>query len=87
MNHFYTSDKKYQKEIIVALRLPYSNRPVEATNNHIKVLNRTAYGYFIHFKIRIFINRGKYFEKKKKSNIQKINNKKTHKKRQAVLAA
>ena len=71
MNHFYTSDKKYQKEIIVALQLPYSNRPVEATNNHIKVLNRTAYGYFIHFKIRIFINRGKYFEKKKKSNIQK----------------
>jgi len=42
---------------------------------------------FIHFKIRIFINRGKYFEKKKKSNIQKMNNKKTHKKSQAVLAA
>lgn len=34
-----------------------------------------------------FINRGKYFEKKKKSNIQKMNNKKIHKKRQAVLAA
>ena len=81
--------KKYQKEILLALQLPYSNGPVEATNNHIKVLKRTAYGFrnFIHFKIRIFINRGKYFEKKKKSSIQKINNKETHKKRQAVLAA
>ena len=80
--------KKYQKEILLALQLPYSNGPVEATNNHIKVLKRTAYGFrnFIHFKTRIFINRGKYFEKKKKSNIQKMNNKKKHEKSQAVLA-
>ena len=77
------------KEILLTLQLPYLNGPVEATNNHIKGLKRTAYGFrnFIHFKIRIFINRGKYFEKKKKSNIQKMNNKKTHKKSQAVLAA
>ena len=70
------------KEILLTLQLPYLNGPIEATNNHIKVLKRTAYGFrnFIHFKIRIFINRAKYFEKKKKSNIQKMNNKKTHKK-------
>ena len=28
--------RKYQKEILLALQLPYSNGPVEATNNHIK---------------------------------------------------
>lgn len=55
--------KKYRKEIILALSVPYSNGPVEATNNHIKVIKRMAYGFrnFINFKIRIFINRGKYF--------------------------
>ena len=55
------------KEILLTLQLPYLNGPVEATNNHIKGLKRTAYGFrnFIHFKIRIFINRAKYFEKKK----------------------
>ena len=64
--------RKYQKEILLALQLPYSNGPVEATNNHIKGLKRTAYGFrnFIHFKIRIFINRGKYFEKKRNVNFK-----------------
>lgn len=72
--------KKYQKEIILALTLPYSNGPVEATNNHIKVLKRSAYGFrnFINFKTRIFINRGKYFKTK---TIQ------TNKKDQAVKLA
>lgn len=72
--------KKYKEEIILALTLPYSNGPVEATNNHIKVLKRTAYGFrnFINFKTRIFINRGKYF---KTRPIQ------TNKKDQAVILA
>lgn len=41
----------------------HSNGFVEATNNHIKVIKGMDYGFrnFIKFKIRIFINRGKYF--------------------------
>ncbi|HIZ52690.1 MAG TPA: transposase [Candidatus Enterococcus avicola] len=69
-----------EKETIPSLTLPYSNGLVEATNNHIKVLKRTAYGFrnFINFKTRIFINRGKYFKTK---TIQ------TNKKNQAVKLA
>ena len=55
--------KKYRNEIILALSKSYSNGPVEATNNHIKVIKRMAYSFrnFINFKIRIFIHRGKYY--------------------------
>ena len=85
--------KRYQKEILLALQLPYSNGPVEATNNHIKVLKRTAYGFrnFINFKTRIFINRRKSFEnkkkKEKKAKIKEMNKKKRTKKSQATKAA
>lgn len=59
-----TTYKKYEEEITRALILPYSNGPVEATNNHIKVIKRMAYGFrnFINFKTRIFLNRGTYFK-------------------------
>lgn len=58
-----TTYRTYRKEILHSLSNPYSNGPVEATNNHIKVLKRVAYGFrnFTNFKTRIFLNRGQYF--------------------------
>ena len=49
--------KKYKNEIKNAFELPYSNAKIEATNNLIKVIKRTAYGFrnFINFKKRIFL--------------------------------
>lgn len=67
--------RKYQNEIIRALSLPYSNGPVEATNNHIKIIKRTAYGFrnFHNFKLRIFLNRGKYFKTDLKKGEKRFN--------------
>ena len=46
-----------QDKIINALKLPYSNAKLEATNNLIKVIKRNAFGFrnFENFKTRIFI--------------------------------
>lgn len=59
--------RKYRKEIKRALRVPYSNGPLECLNNHIKVLKRIAYGFrnFQNFRERIFLYRGKYFHQTK----------------------
>lgn len=40
-----TTFRNYKKEIKRALRIPYSNGPIECLNNHIKVLKRFAYGF------------------------------------------
>lgn len=49
--------KKFRNEIINALEHPYSNGPLEATNNKIKVIKRISYGFrsFINFKKRILV--------------------------------
>ncbi|WP_251870075.1 transposase, partial [Enterococcus italicus] len=48
-------------------------------NNHIKVIKRMAYGFrnFINFKIRIFINRGKYFRTLPRKGKKKVKQRKT----------
>ncbi|HBH6394367.1 TPA: transposase, partial [Enterococcus faecium] len=63
----FTTFKKYRTEIKRALRVPYSNGPIECLNNHIKVLKRIAYGFrnFQNYQERIFLYRGKYFKKTK----------------------
>lgn len=50
-NHF------YRDKIINALKLPYSNAKLEATNNFIKVIKRKAFGFqnFNNFKKRILM--------------------------------
>lgn len=62
--------RKYRKEIKRALRVPYSNGPLECLNNHIKVLKRIAYGFrnFQNFRERIFLYRGRYFQKSTAKN-------------------
>lgn len=52
----FTTFKKYRTEIKRALRVPYSNGPIECLNNHIKVLKRIAYGFrnFQNYRERIF---------------------------------
>jgi len=59
------SYKKFKVSILDALKYPYSNGPIEAMNNHIKVLKRIAYGYrnFYNFKLRIFVVFGNLFPK------------------------
>jgi transposase len=49
--------KNCLKEIKNSLELPYSNGPLECTNNHIKVIKRIGYGYtnFENFRRRIFL--------------------------------
>jgi transposase len=49
--------KKFRREIINDLENPYSNGPLEATNNKIKVIKRVAYGFrsFTNFKKRILV--------------------------------
>ena len=46
-----------KEKIVNALRLPYSNAKLEATNNLIKLIKRNAFGFrnFENFKKRIFI--------------------------------
>lgn len=46
----------YHKEIILSLKLPYSNGPVEAINNQLKVIKRITYGFrnFVNFKSGFF---------------------------------
>lgn len=67
----FTIFKKYQTKIKRALRVPYSNGPLECWNNHIKVLKRMDYGFrnFQNYRERIFLYRGRYF-KKTKNTIQ-----------------
>lgn len=50
-NHF------YRDKIINALKLPYSNAKLEATNNLIKIIKRKAFGFrnFNNFKKRILM--------------------------------
>lgn len=54
---------KFKDGIREALRLPYSNGPVEGVNNLIKVIKRVAYGYrnFMNMKTRIKIITGVYY--------------------------
>ncbi|MGT2833319.1 transposase, partial [Streptococcus halotolerans] len=48
---------KDKEKIINALKLPYSNAKLEATNNLIKVIKRNAFGFrnFENFKKRIYL--------------------------------
>ncbi len=48
---------KDKEKIINALKLPYSNAKLEATNNLIKVIERNAFGFrnFENFKKRIYL--------------------------------
>ncbi|WP_142348644.1 transposase, partial [Streptococcus macedonicus] len=52
-----TTFSRYQKYITNAIKLPYSNAKLEATNRLIKDIKRSAFGYsnFDNFKKRIFI--------------------------------
>lgn len=61
--------RRYKQEIKRALRVPYSNGPLECLNNHSKVLKRVSYGFrnFQNFRERIFLYRGKYFKRIKRS--------------------
>ncbi|RHH66547.1 MULTISPECIES: transposase [Vagococcus] len=49
--------RKYQEEIKNTFETSYSSGPLECMNNHIKVINRNAYGMrsFYNFKLRIAI--------------------------------
>lgn len=49
---------KHRQEIIASFYTQLTNGPIESTNNKIKVIKRTAYGYrnFFHFRIRILIS-------------------------------
>lgn len=49
---------KHRQEIIASFYTRLTNGPIEGTNNKIKVIKRTAYGYrnFFHFRIRILIS-------------------------------
>ncbi|WP_368669244.1 transposase [Limosilactobacillus kribbianus] len=49
---------KHRQEIIASFYTRLTTGPIEGTNNKIKVIKRTAYGYrnFFHFRIRILIS-------------------------------
>ncbi|MFT9228994.1 MAG: transposase, partial [Liquorilactobacillus satsumensis] len=49
---------KHQSEIINSFKTSFSNGPVEGTNNKIKVIKRTAYGFrnFENFRLRILVS-------------------------------
>lgn len=49
---------KHRQEIIASFYTWLTNGPIEGTNNKIKVIKRTAYGYrnFSHFRIKILIS-------------------------------
>ena len=49
--------KKHRAEIINSFIFPYSNGPVEGTNNKIKAIKKTAYGFrnFDNFRLRILL--------------------------------
>ena len=49
---------KHRQEIIASFYTWLTNGPIEGTNNKIKIIKRTAYGYrnFFHFRIRILIS-------------------------------
>ena len=49
---------KHWQEIITSFHTRLTNGPIEGTNNKIKVIKRTAYGYrnFFHFRIRILVS-------------------------------
>ena len=49
---------KHRQEIIASFYTRLTNGPIEGTNNKIKIIKRTAYGYrnFFHFRIRILIS-------------------------------
>ena len=49
--------RQHQTEIIRSFRYHLSNGPIEGTNNKIKVIKRTAYGFrnFFHFRVRILM--------------------------------
>ncbi|MQB90189.1 hypothetical protein DN444_09955 [Lactobacillus reuteri] len=49
---------KHRQEIIASFYIRLTNGPIEGTNNKIKIIKRTAYGYrnFFHFRIRILIS-------------------------------
>ncbi|MBU7462473.1 ISL3 family transposase [Lactiplantibacillus pentosus] len=50
--------RKHQSEIINSFKTSFSNGPVEGTNNKIKVIKRTAYGFrnFENFRLRILLS-------------------------------
>jgi transposase len=51
--------RTHRQEIIASFKYDhYTNGPVEGTNNKIKVIKRTAYGFrnFFHFRVRILIS-------------------------------
>ncbi|MGT2886742.1 transposase, partial [Streptococcus macedonicus] len=52
-----TTFSRYQKYITNAIKLPYSNAKLEATNRLIKDIKRNAFGYrnFDNFKKRIYL--------------------------------
>ena len=49
---------KHRQEIIASFYTQLTNGPIEGTNNKIKVIKRTAYGFrnFFHFRIRILVS-------------------------------
>ena len=49
---------KHRQEIITSFHTRLTNGAIEGTNNKIKVIKRTAYGYrnFFHFRIRILVS-------------------------------
>ena len=49
--------RQHQEEIIRSFQYQLTNGPIEGTNNKIKVIKRTAYGFrnFFRFRIRILI--------------------------------
>lgn len=49
---------KHRQEIIASFYTRLTNGPIEGTNNKIKVIKRTAYGYrnFFHFRIIILLS-------------------------------
>jgi transposase len=49
--------RQHQEEIIRSFKYQLTNGPIEGTNNKIKVIKRTAYGFrnFFRFRIRILI--------------------------------
>ncbi|WP_343031773.1 transposase [Secundilactobacillus folii] len=70
MDQAIKSLKKYQSQVLNALRMEYSNGFLEGINSQIKKIKNMAYGYrnWLNFINRIFLERG-WFKPVKKATV------------------
>ena len=72
--------KRYREYMVNSVRYDYSNGPLEAFNNKIKLVKRISYGYnsFDNFRLHILIM-SRLFVSEYKNNIKLKENKKKSK--------